>query len=342
MRGTDAGLLALLLAGLLATPRASAEPTATERAIAETLFREARDLMKREQWADACPKLEESQRLDPGGGTLLNLALCHEGQGKLATALMEFRSALAQAKRDAKPQRERLAQERIAAIEARVPRLVLSVPAAARVEGLALQLDGAPVRPAAWQTPIPVDPGEHSVQANAPGRRGWRTSFVLQAGSGPNTIEVPVLVADPTAPPMPPATAAAKPASAPPPPTPPPDHDDSDSTRRTVGFVVGGAGLVAIGIGTYFGLRAISKRGDSNDECPGEQCSQTGLDLNEEAQDAATVSNVTFAVGIAAATAGVVLVLTAGSGSKNAARPTTRIGFTARPGGGALSCARAF
>ena len=119
-------LLALGIA-LLST-RARAQSSDTNRQIAETLFEQGRALMEQKKYAEACPKLAESQRLDPGGGTLLNLALCHELEGKTATAQSEFKEALGQAARDGRADREELAKEHLAALEKRIIRIQVVVP----------------------------------------------------------------------------------------------------------------------------------------------------------------------------------------------------------------------
>src|SRR5262245_2520720 len=102
---------ALLLCVLAGTGRARAEPSAEDKALATALFREGRALLAEKRVADACLKFEESHRLDPSGGTILNLALCHEQEGKLARSWSEFNEAIAFARRDYRADRESEARE---------------------------------------------------------------------------------------------------------------------------------------------------------------------------------------------------------------------------------------
>ena len=49
-----------------------------DRAAAQALFEQGRDLMARDRAEEACPRFEESQRLDSGLGTQFHLATCYE------------------------------------------------------------------------------------------------------------------------------------------------------------------------------------------------------------------------------------------------------------------------
>ena len=94
------------------------------------LFQQGRALMADGRIAEACQKLEESQRLDPAGGTILNLALCHEQEGRLARSWSEFKEAMVVAKRDGRRDRELEAANHVSALEPRLSRLTIVVPAA--------------------------------------------------------------------------------------------------------------------------------------------------------------------------------------------------------------------
>ncbi|MBK7777474.1 MAG: hypothetical protein IPI43_25675 [Sandaracinaceae bacterium] len=105
--------LGFMLLGLLAlTPlRADAQSTGSQAA-AEALFREGRRLMEEGNYDEACPKFEASNRLDVAVGTLLNLGVCWEQGGRLASAWATFLEAAALAARTGSPEREHGAQPR--------------------------------------------------------------------------------------------------------------------------------------------------------------------------------------------------------------------------------------
>src|SRR5258708_37106471 len=85
-----AGALAAL-AVLSGGAPALAQPSSDARAAAAALFEDGRRLMGESKYAEACPKLEESQRVDPGMGTLYQLSVCHEAIGRTASAWVGFR-----------------------------------------------------------------------------------------------------------------------------------------------------------------------------------------------------------------------------------------------------------
>jgi len=273
--------------------------SAEDRAVADALFRDAKGLMNKKEYAEACRKLEESQRLDPRDGTLLNLAVCHEKEGKLATAWMEFQEALAAARAAKRWDRINLASRMVKELQDKVPHLTIEVSPGADTEGFALSRNGANIAAPAWGTPVPVDPGDHELEASAPGMVGWKSTVTLDVGED-KTVVVPVLEAIP-----------------PPPPEPEPEPEpepvvveEKGFSRRTTAYVVGGAGLLALGVGSFYGLRAISRSGESDDHCRGTLCDQKGLDLNDEASSAATISNVAIGLGLVGVGVGTYLLLT--------------------------------
>jgi hypothetical protein len=185
----------LLVAGSI-VQLAQADTASNDALVARTLFDEGRSLMGAGNHALACPKFAESMRLNPGGGTLLNLALCHETVGRMATAWLEYKDALAMARRDGRPEREKFALEHINALEPRLSQLTVQVDEEARVPGLELKLDGTQLGQASWGVELPVDGGEHRVEASAPGKKAWAQTVDVAAEADRKTLTVPELEAE--------------------------------------------------------------------------------------------------------------------------------------------------
>ena len=89
--------------------------TASDPATATMLFNEARRLVAAGRYPDACPKFEESQRLDPGIGTQFNLADCYEHTQRIASAWALFLDVASAAGGTGQLARENVARRRAAA-----------------------------------------------------------------------------------------------------------------------------------------------------------------------------------------------------------------------------------
>ncbi|MCW5818104.1 MAG: hypothetical protein KIT84_44315 [Labilithrix sp.] len=307
---------------MFATSIARAEPSGADKAAAEALFDDARRLMKEGRFADACPKLVESQKLDAGIGTLMYLADCYERDGRVASAWATWREAAHAAHAAAQLEREQVAKARADALSPSLPHIVVVVRAA--TPGITVRRNGAVVAEPLWGTPIPVDPGDHVVEASAEGRVPFRRTIAVAKGER-QELAVPELeVARVEAPP--PAPVVAPPA---PPAQPEPTPKTGLGTSRTVALGLAGAGVVAAAIGTYFGLRAASRWSDAEGMCPNDRCRDAaGNALASDARADGTVSTIAFAGSGVALAGAAVLWFVAGSsarGSSPSAQRSARI-----------------
>jgi hypothetical protein len=169
--------------------------------------------MKEGHAAEACPKLEEAQRLDAGMATQFRLAECYEKVGKLASAWASFIAVADSAAVAKMPEREAAARKRAEAVAPRIARLTLTVPpAVAALQGIDVQRDGSPVARPLWGVPVPVDPGEHVVIVVAPGKKPWQGRVTAGDTGGVIALSVPPLEDLPRDAPLPPPPAPARPA----------------------------------------------------------------------------------------------------------------------------------
>jgi hypothetical protein len=266
-----------------------AAPTDEEKAVARTLFEQGRGLVKAGRWAEACPKLVESQRLDPGIGTLFNVADCHEHTGKPATAWVEFSEVADLAKQAGQGEREKIARDRARALDPKIARVTLraSAPLAA---GSDVTLDGRPIGTAALDLPVPLDPGPHKVAVVENGRATEKDFDIAANAAG--AIEVTL-----------PAPAAAPAVAVLPPPEPP----RAASWHRPVAIGAGALGLTAIGVSVALGFVATGQWNDVRGRCPANQCAPSAYSGWEESRTTAAIGTGVFIGGAVLVAAAAVL-----------------------------------
>ena len=254
---------------------------------AQTLFDEGRALMEKQDFERACSKFAESQSLEPATGTLLNLALCHERRGALATAWIHYQDALASAAREHNQAREALARERIQLLEEKLARLVVTAPLEPPA-GLWVEVDGVRLGEAAWGVELPIDPGSHQLKAGAPAHQEVLVHFDISAPGTRREITVPALspvhVAAPAAPPAALTTAAPLP------------------RRFITGAALGGLSLASFGLSAYLASEARHAWNVRNDHCQPE-CDSTAQAFGDQAQRMAIAFDVSL--GLALVSAGV-------------------------------------
>jgi hypothetical protein len=188
MRARTAALVAL--AALAGVSSARAEPAGDP----EALFREGRALMDAGKFAEACPKFEASQQLDPTVSTMLNLADCREKNGQLATAWGLFVEAAkkADAASDAPTHKlHAVAVGHAAKLEPRLSKLTITV--AHELTGLEIRRGEIVVAAGDYNREVPVDGGRFTITATAPDHESWTTRIVIAPEHDAKTIEVPVL-----------------------------------------------------------------------------------------------------------------------------------------------------
>jgi hypothetical protein len=299
----------VVFAGLvfLAAPGpAHAEPAPSTSAIerADAAFEEARELFDQGRFKEACDKFELSMQLDPSPGTLLNLGNCYEPQGDLVRALAAFERALADAQKTPDVKRRELwtsaARERIAALSARVPEIVVR----GAPEGGVVTLDGTPITPDEKQR---LNPGRHTIEATAPGKRRFERSVELSAGQKLE-LELPALEAE--------APAAVL--------SPPPVDSEPPPSDRAAGFgpwpyILAGTGAALLGGSLVTGLMARSKADELDRECQNGRCDPSLENVKDSAETLALTTDVLWIGGALLAGAGVTLfVIDATSGPDEA------------------------
>jgi hypothetical protein len=235
-------------------------------------------------------------------GTLLNLGACYEKLGQIASAWARYKEAQSFAQRTNRPDREKTARERAQKLEPRLPRLTISW----KDPAVEVKRDDVPVDEGAIGSPVPVDPGSHTITARASGKKAF-TKTITIAEAQNESVMIPPLEEDAGGT----TTTTTKTdgngtdhASTD---TPAPLVESKGSVMRTASYVVLGAGVVGVGVGSYFGIATFSAWGDAKKHCAGTLCDATGVKLANDAKTDGTISTAAMFAGGALVGVGLVL-----------------------------------
>jgi hypothetical protein len=285
-------IVPILCMGMMST-RADAQSTS---AASQQLFQDGMALLKG-------GKVHEAW-LDPQLGTLLNLASCHEKEGRIATAWTEYSEVQEIATKKGEDKRAAYAKTKVNDLQSQLPRLEVVVPGGVT----SVNLDGVALGQPAWNVALPVDPGDHVITYSAPSKKPGSQNVSTPKGKtttatlAPLADETPVKQAPIVIAP------AVQPQPAPTEPPPEPEHTKG-SPLRTAGYAVGAVGVLGLGVGAVFGLVALGDKSTVSNDCQGTQCSQPGLDALSSARRDAAISTVGFVAGGVCLAAGITMVL---------------------------------
>ncbi len=282
------------IGALVIIPRAAYAGDAT---LAEALFQDGKKLMEAHDYAHACPKFRASYDADPATGTLFALASCQEDLGQLATAWTNYMDVAERSKQEGRLDRAQAANDQATLLAPRLDKITIRVAGeTAALPGFVVKRNGVPMAAAAWDTPIPVDPGVQEVEATATGKEPFHQIIKFGPQSDQQVIEIVFQDSVPDRI-LPPVAANGESTSRPP--------------YRPIGYVVGGVGIAALAAGTVFGLRARKLDSDStsNGHCDSTGCDSKGLDLNHDARTAGNVSTAFFIGGGVFLAAGITLFI---------------------------------
>jgi hypothetical protein len=293
-------LVALLLAlvGIVAAAPAGAKPgkpSKQEQVMAKKAAQEAKKHAKKGDWEEAREAWQKSVDLADTPDARIELARAEAKLGRLLLAEQHLKTTLEHPKLTRG--HERKAKKALADLDKRIPTLSLELPA--NFSGK-VTVDGETQDRLALAKPLRLDPGEHSVHAEAKGHEPFSETLVLDENDRRNLV---VLLTERS-------QAAPQPA--------PQDKqpEAAGSTQKTLGWVSIAIGGVGLAVGTVMGLQARSTRDDLDGACNNDVCTEEQRDLYDKGKTQASFATAGFIVGGVGLGLGTVLLLTAGGGEK--------------------------
>jgi len=212
----------LLLAALLSSTTALADPSPSEKQAARDLFAQASKDEERQDWAGALEKLKRVATITMTPGVRTHIAACEEKLGQLVLALADYAAAEALAKQQNNAEVLAAIADPMAKLKARVPTITINAPADA-----AVMLDERRLASGVLGMPMPIDPGTHRVDAKSVGKPPYGATIRIKEKEA-LTLEVK-FETPPTEPPK--TDPVAPPPKADPPPTQTSPHSPPGTCR---------------------------------------------------------------------------------------------------------------
>jgi tetratricopeptide (TPR) repeat protein len=334
------------LAFSLAASRAATaqpEPSASGLKMAQDLVEEGRVLGQQGKWSDALERFRKAASVSPKTTPQLAfyVGYAEERVGKLVAADVDLRRAIELAHAAGNEQVAKAARAELPDLEARTPALTIVVNGTAAP--VSLTIDGGALGVAALGSPVPLDPGDHTIVVRFAAGPVSKEVSLVEHQRATVTIDPLQGLATPT---------LETPASAPPPSpitgtTPPPPETSGGNGHKVLSLVVigaGGAALVAGGVFYLLARRAISP---VTSACPSSPCvAPSGSPLPADYRDAQskqTIALVLASAGGAVAATGLVLLVTGGSNAPSAsAASNVQLAPWLGPGAGGASLKGSF
>lgn len=282
--------LAFALGSMLAVSSAHAGPTPKERNEAAVLTNKARAAANKKNVDEAETLFKQAEALDPQPQRRIELAKVLVAKGKLVEASKLLNGILNDASLG--PQSKNLkdqAKKQLEQFETRIPWLTVHL--VGPTSGARIEIDGQAVEPDAES---PVDPGKHTVGVDADGFESADQDVTLK-DSEHRTVTIQLEPSKKA------VTEAPK----------------STGGTKWPAIAAFGVGAVGIGVGSVFGILAFDEAAKAKSYCRDNVCPPLPEVVNARnvSIENGNVSTVGFVVGGIGVAAGVVLLLTVGSGS---------------------------
>jgi hypothetical protein len=312
--------------------RAQDDGNSSDTAAARSLAVEGLKLAEAGRCAEALDKLTRAEKLHHGPIVLARLGECQVLQGKVVEGTENLRKVLREPL-PANPTpallkaRER-AQTVLDSAKPRIAALTVSVAGPANNQ-LTVTLDGQPLPAAVLDVERPTDPGEHALEASAPGylktssrvslRPGEKETVTLKLEVDPNYVSPAASSA---------SSAEAQSSSTRGAPSSEPTFSlntggsaspANASPNRTGAYVTWGISGALVVTGAAFGIMAMKGKSDLTNDCPGSVCPPSQKDNLDSANRSATISTVLFAAGGVGAALGAILYIAASPSGRGGA-----------------------